>query len=117
VDPITRTVPVLFEVDNPKRQLKINLFAEVALYTGDAVDGLAVPSEALIDSDGTPVLYVQVEGEAFVERSVQTGIVDGGYTQITSGLEAGEHVVVVGAYQVRLASLSTSVPTGHGHAH
>jgi hypothetical protein len=25
--------------------------------------------------------------------------------------------VVIGAYQVRLASLSTSVPTGHGHGH
>ena len=117
VDPTTRTVPVLFEVDNPNHLLKINLFAEVAIYTGVAVDGLAVPSEAIIDNDGTPVVYVQAEGEAFVERTVQTGIVDGEYTQITSGLEAGEQVVVIGAYQVRLASLSTSVPTGHGHGH
>lgn len=117
VDRVTRTVPVLFEVDNPDRLLKINLFAEIAIHTGAAVDGVAVPSEAIIDSDGTPVIYVQTEGEAFVERSVQTGIVDGGYTQITTGIEPGEHVVVLGAYQVRLASLSTSVPTGHGHAH
>ena len=117
VDPVTRTVPILFEIDNPDRLLKINLFAEVALHTGEIIDGLAVPSAAMIDSDGTPVVYVQAEGEAFEERSVQTGIVDGAYTQITRGLKAGEQVVVVGAYQVRLASLSSSVPSGHGHAH
>jgi hypothetical protein len=35
---------------------------------------------------------------------------------VTSGIEAGERVVTGAAYQVRLASLSTSVPA-HGHAH
>ena len=117
VDQVTRTVPIIFEVDNPDRLLKINLFAEVAVHTGEPLDALAVPSEAVIDNNGTPVVYVQVEGESFEERSVQTGIVDGAYTQIERGLEPGEHVVVEGGYQVRLASLSTSVPAGHGHAH
>ncbi len=35
-----------------------------------------------------------------------------------SGIAEGERVVTVGGYQVRrLASLSTSVPVGHGHEH
>jgi cobalt-zinc-cadmium efflux system membrane fusion protein len=35
---------------------------------------------------------------------------------VRSGVEAGERVVTGAAYQVRLASLSTSVPA-HGHEH
>jgi hypothetical protein len=36
--------------------------------------------------------------------------------QITEGVKAGDRVVTKGAYLVRLASLSTSVPA-HGHVH
>jgi cobalt-zinc-cadmium efflux system membrane fusion protein len=35
---------------------------------------------------------------------------------VTSGVKAGERVVTTGAYLVRLASLSTQVPS-HGHVH
>ena len=117
IDRNTRTVPVIFEVDNPDHLLKINLFADVRVHTGEVVETLAIPSTALLDDEGTPVVYVQAEGEAFFKRPVQTGIVDGDLTQILSGLAEGEWVVTEGAYQVRLASMSSSVPTGHGHAH
>jgi len=35
---------------------------------------------------------------------------------VLSGVKPGEHIVTKGAYLVRLASLSTSVPA-HGHVH
>jgi multidrug efflux pump subunit AcrA (membrane-fusion protein) len=97
--------------------LKIGMFAEVAVQTGDAEETLALPTSAIFDDNGTPVAYVHVEGEAFAKRVLQTGIIDGGFTQIISGIAEGERVVTVGGYQVRLASLSTSVPVGHGHEH
>ena len=37
--------------------------------------------------------------------------------EVLEGIAEGERVVTEGGYQVRLASLSTGVPTGHGHAH
>ena len=40
----------------------------------------------------------------------------GDVVQITEGVKAGDRVVTKGAYLVRLASLSTSVPA-HGHVH
>ncbi len=64
-----------------------------------------------------PVAYVHVEGESFAKRLLTTGITDKGFTQILSGISKGERVTTVGGYQVRLASLSTSVPSGHGHEH
>ncbi|NUO83994.1 efflux RND transporter periplasmic adaptor subunit, partial [candidate division KSB1 bacterium] len=117
VDEKSRTVPAIFELDNPENKLKIGMFAEVAVQTGDAEETLALPTSAIFDDNGTPVAYVHVEGEAFAKRVLQTGINDAGFTQILNGIAAGERVVTVGGYQVRLASLSTSVPVGHGHEH
>lgn len=117
VDEKSRTVPTLFEIDNPENKLKIGMFAEVAVQTSKVEETLAIPTKAIFDDSGTPVAYVHVEGEAFAKRVLQTGIIDGGFTQILSGVAEGERVVTVGGYQVRLASLSTSVPVGHGHEH
>ena len=117
VDEESRTVPVIFELDNPGNELKIGMFAEVAVQTTDNMETLAIPISAIFDDNGTPVSYVHVEGEAFAKRVLKTGIADRGFKQILSGISEGERVVTVGGYQVRLASLSTSVPVGHGHEH
>lgn len=113
----SRTVPVYFEFNNPDNLLKIGMFAEVSLKTGQPESALAIPKAAIFDEDGIAVAYVHTEGESFEKRILKTGITDRGYTQIFSGISEGERVVTVGGYQVRLASMSTSVPTGHGHAH
>ncbi len=73
------------------------MFVEVSLKTGE------------------PVACVHVEGESFEKRILQTGITDRGYIQIFSGLSEGERVATIRGCQVRLASMSTSVPTGHEH--
>lgn len=117
VDEKSRTVPVIFEIDNPENKFKIGMFAEVAVQTSEVEEALAIPTGAIFDDNGAPISYVHVEGEAFAKRMLQTGISDGGFTQILSGVAEGERVVTVGGYQVRLASLSTSVPVGHGHEH
>ena len=48
---------------------------------------------------------------------MKTGIVDAGFVQVLEGLNEGERVVTVGAYQVRLATLSVDSAIGHGHVH
>ena len=117
VNATSRTVPIYFEFDNPGNLLKIGMFAEVSVKTGSPTEALAIPNSAIFDEDGTPVAYVHVEGESFAKRILKTGVTDRGYTQILSGISKGERVVAIGGYQVRLASMSTSVPTGHGHEH
>ena len=117
IDEASRTVPVYFEFDNPGNILKIGMFAEASVKIGEPVQALAIPQSAIFDEDGTPVAYVHVEGESFSRRVLKTGISDLGYTQVLSGISAGERVVTIGGYQVRLASLSSSVPSGHGHPH
>lgn len=59
---------------------------------------LALPTDAVIrEGDGASVWVARGEGR-FKVVMVTTGIEAGGFTQITSGLEAGDQVVISGAY-------------------
>ena len=112
----TRSIPIIYEVQNPNQQFRIGMFPEMLIAAGQERAVIAVPETALIEDEGRYSVFVQISGEAFARRVVQTGVRDQGMVEIISGLTAGEHVVTVGAFQVRLASLSTELPE-HGHEH
>jgi cobalt-zinc-cadmium efflux system membrane fusion protein len=116
VDAVTRTLPITFTVDNASGRFVPGAFARVELASGPAHEALAVPASALVDDGGAAVVFVQVEGESFERRVVRTGLRHRGLIEITSGLTAGERVVVKGAWSVKLAASSGAVPA-HGHAH
>lgn len=117
VDPESRTLPVVMAVGNADGTLKIGQFAAAQLDVGGTRTGIAIPNEAILNEDGQPVAYVQLGGETFERRILTLGPTDGFYTLVERGLEAGEHVVTEGAYEVYLASLSTNDIGDHGHAH
>lgn len=114
VDAVTRTIPVLFEFDNPERALRLGMTVKVQLFASDGKESVLVPASALQDESGTQVVYVQIGGESFARRIVQSGARDGDWIAITAGLEPQERVVSKGAYLVRLSTSKTG-PTGHGH--
>ena len=116
IDPTTRTVPVVFEVGPGQGRFTFGQFAQAAVPTGGLVTGIAIPNGAILDDNGTPVAYVQSGGETFDRRILTAGATDGGLTHIAAGLRPGDMVVTVGAYQVRLASLSGDEFAG-GHVH
>jgi membrane fusion protein, heavy metal efflux system len=116
IDPMTRTVPVIFEVANREGRLRIGQFAKVGIFSGDPVEALAIPESAIVEDAGKQIAFVQVEGEAFERRTVSLGIRDQGWVEVKEGLAAKERVVTVGAYEIRLASASGTIPA-HGHAH
>jgi RND family efflux transporter MFP subunit len=116
IDSVSRTVPAIYEVANRDGSLKIGMTAQVAAGTGRRVEGVVIPSSAVLDEDGRAIAYVQTEGERFEKRELALGGTSGDRTLVRSGITPGERVVAGAAYQVRLASLSTSVPA-HGHEH
>jgi membrane fusion protein, heavy metal efflux system len=115
VDRDSRTVPVIFEFDNARR-LRVGMNLQVSLYTGRVLNGPALPLSAVVDDGGQSVVFVQLGGESFERRPVQTGLRDGDWVAITRGLKSGERVVTKGAYEVRLAAAAPAT-AGHGHAH
>lgn len=110
----------------PMLPIYFSLTNNGSLIPGDAVEvylkskpiqnALVLPAGALIEEQGNFYVYVQLGGESFAKRVVTLGAQDGAFVQILSGLTAGERVVTKGAYMVKLATQSGSVPA-HGHEH
>ncbi len=116
VDAETRTIPLIYELNNTNARLRIGQMVRLHVETANAQDALAIPHSALVEEGGVFVAFVQVAGETFQKRELRLGIRDGDWVQVLSGLNEGERVVTRGAYALRLASVSGVVPS-HGHAH
>jgi membrane fusion protein, heavy metal efflux system len=116
IDPVSRTLPIIYEVSNPTGAIKIGANARALVRTGGRTEGVVIPATAVLDDNGRAIVFVQAEGERFERREVVIGGRDGDLVLVRSGVRAGERVVSGAAYQVRLASLSTAVPA-HGHEH
>ncbi|MCK6586849.1 MAG: efflux RND transporter periplasmic adaptor subunit [Polyangiaceae bacterium] len=104
VDPATRTVQVIFEVDNKDRRLRVGALVDVAMSQGAAVESVVIPSQALLDRNGQPVVAVKTGPETFEVRPVAVGPRAAGSVGIASGIRPGERVVVEGAMTVLMAA-------------
>lgn len=116
VDPRTRTVPLVFEFNNPHPDLRLGQSMPVYVYSGKSAQSVAVPNSALVNESGQDVVYVLVDGEHFERRVIDPGIRDAGFVEVRRGLKEGERVVTRGAYLVRLAATTPS-KAGEGHTH
>jgi RND family efflux transporter MFP subunit len=114
VDATTRTVPVIFEFANPGGALRLGMTAKAQLFAAGDKEAVLVPASAVQDESGSQVIYVQIGGESFERRIVQTGPRDGDKIAIVAGIESGQRVVSRGSYLVRL-STSKAGPAGHAH--
>ena len=112
----TRTVPVIFELANNTKQLRIGMYTEISIFSEKMSNVLAIPETALLEEEGKYSVYVHFEGESFVKRDVEIGSIDNGLVEIKKGLKENDRVVIKGAYQIKLASLSSQLPA-HGHVH
>lgn len=116
VDPQSRTVKVLYEMDNRSQRLAVGQAVSLRLFHSTTNEAPTIPEPALVDDGGRPIVFVQTGGESFERRPVTLGERQGGRVQVTAGVGRGERVVTRGAYLIRLASMSSQVPA-HGHAH
>ncbi|MFT4666615.1 MAG: cobalt-zinc-cadmium efflux system membrane fusion protein [Patescibacteria group bacterium] len=108
-------IPVLFELDN-LHELIPGSFVELFLLTNLIEKELVISKSALMQDYSMNYVYVQTGGESFEKREVKLGVDDGVNIQILSGVTEGEWVVTEGAYQIKMASMSSTIPA-HGHEH
>ena len=116
LDSQSRTLPITFALDNRSLGLPVGQSVFLHLLMDTTTARPVVPATAVVDDAGRPIVFVQREGETFERRAVTLGPRTGDLVQIVEGIQTGDRVVTKGAYLVRLASLSTSVPA-HGHVH
>ncbi|MCB0642999.1 MAG: efflux RND transporter periplasmic adaptor subunit, partial [Phaeodactylibacter sp.] len=115
LEPGSTFVPVLFELDN-LGELLPGSFVELYLLTKPTKNALVVPKSAVMQDYDLYYVYVETGGESFEKRPVSLGVSDGFKIQVLSGLSEGEWVVTQGAYQIKMASMSSTIPA-HGHSH
>jgi Cu(I)/Ag(I) efflux system membrane fusion protein len=97
LDSQTRTLPVRIALRNPDGKLKPGLFGSVEIQLPPS-DGLAVPSEAVIDTGEQRYVFVETSPGHFEPRIVTTGERTGDHLQILSGLVQGERVASGGNF-------------------
>ncbi len=108
-DSTTRTLKTRFEVDNPGNVLRPGMFVDLELQV-NVPPAVTVPADALVDTGRSQTVFVDRGNGAFEPRVVQTGWRLGDQVEITSGLEAGERIVISGNFlidserRMRLAS-------------
>lgn len=108
-------LPIMFEVRNDGSILE-GAYTEVYLKTAPRENCLVLPLTALSEEQGGYHVYVQVSGESYSKKAVQTGDNDGRLVEITGGLQPGERVVTRGSMLLKAAS-TVSAAIGHGHSH
>ncbi len=84
IDLASRTVAVVFEVENNDLHLRPGQSLGLALDTSTSGQGLVIPAAALVDEHGRSVVFVQTGGESFVKRYVTLGGQDGRRCLVTA---------------------------------
>jgi len=110
-DPVTRTMKVRLEAQNPGFLLRPDMFVDIELPVNIPA-GVSVPVDALIDSGRTKRIFVDRSNGFFEPRQVETGARFDDRVVITKGLKEGEHVVVAGTFLVDSESRLKTVAAG-----
>jgi hypothetical protein len=89
----SRTLKLRFEFDNKVFRLKPGMFVDVNLMI-DYGEGIVIPDSAIIDSGIRKVVFVDKGEGRFEPREVKAGARSEGKTQVLSGLNVQDRVVV-----------------------
>ncbi|SRR5579885_193932 len=102
VDPDTQSFLVRVVADNPDDVLRKGMYVRVRIRARQESTGLLVPASAILrDEENRPFVYVAQPDGSFARRHVIQGYRVGDKYDITSGLRAGDQVVVEGGIFVQ----------------
>lgn len=99
IDVQSGTVKVTVEVFDNTRNLKPGMFVETRILIRNNPGALVVPKKAVSYKDEKAFVFVfkRKDKDMLVEkRDIETGISEGDFIEVVSGLEADEQIVVVG---------------------
>jgi RND family efflux transporter MFP subunit len=92
---MTRTYAVKILSENMDNGLRPGMLADVSIITGLYEDVIAIPMDAVIQRNGRQTVFVEQSGIA-VEREITVTSIHGEQMVISSGISAGERLIVSG---------------------
>jgi membrane fusion protein, copper/silver efflux system len=101
VNPTTRTAKVRIELANADGLLKPDMYATIVIATGvGGMTVVTVPDSAVLDDGATQVVFVERAAGRYQPRRVTVGRRGDGTAEVTSGIAAGEMVVVAANFLI-----------------
>ena len=101
VEAESRSVPLVAELSNDDAHFKPGMFVWVDLPQGESREALTVPTPAVMRHEGKAFVFVPEGADRFRRVDVETGIENGDFVQVTTGLTAGQQVVAGGAFVLK----------------
>lgn len=101
VNPVNQSSQVILEIDNSEGLFKPGQFVNVNVMAQSENKKLAVPTSAITEINGKPVVFIHHEPEVFKVMYVQLGESNNETTVILNGLKENERVVTSGTYQIK----------------
>jgi multidrug efflux pump subunit AcrA (membrane-fusion protein)/YHS domain-containing protein len=98
-DPVSRTLKLRLEADNPGFLLRPDMFVDVE-FNSNAPAGVSVPAEAVLDSGMHKIVYVETSDNVFEPRAVEVGAAFGNRLTVKKGLEEGDRIVTAGNFMI-----------------
>lgn len=97
LDPATRTLLIEIDLPNKDHALKPGMYLNATIQLARQAGALAIPPAAVVTAgnDNGKHVFVIREGKAH-KVAIQSGLDDGVWLEVTSGLTGDEEIVVVG---------------------
>jgi Cu(I)/Ag(I) efflux system membrane fusion protein len=115
IDPQTRRAEVRLEIDNPRLDLRPQMWANVELEASFG-EVLTVPASAIIDTGARLVAFVMRDDNHLEPREVTIGARSDDYYEVLSGLNDGERVVARSLFLIDSESQLKAAISGMGSA-
>jgi len=94
-DPVSKKFHVEVAAENPEGLLRPNTFGEIMIEVSTHENALAVPQKAVLENSH---VFILEDDGTVSKRGVTLGLQNTDRVEVTTGLEAGEVVVVDGNY-------------------
>jgi Cu(I)/Ag(I) efflux system membrane fusion protein len=99
LDPATRTLKIRIELDNPSRELRPDMLADVSIAT-DAGDRTVVPKSAVVQAGERSIVFVDRGDGRLSPREITLGLRFDDDLEVLSGLTPGQRIVSSASFVV-----------------
>jgi HlyD family secretion protein len=97
-DPNSTTIEIWAQAANPKNRLRPGTTVQLLVTAQKIENTLVIPATGVLNQPDGSVAVLVVKSDHAKVRPVKLGIQNSDEVQISSGLQAGEQVVVTGGY-------------------
>lgn len=111
IDPQTRTAKARVRLPNGKGALRANMYGRARIASGARSSAL-VPRGAVQRAKSVQLAFVRLKPDEYEARRVEVSSTRDGMAEITSGIEAGEEVVVAGSFLLKTETLKDAIGAG-----